>query len=273
MSEFTILGGTGLIGKALIKRLDSQGHKLFVPDRKLDAHLISSTLNGHVIYCIGLTADFRSRPWDTAEAHIEILKTLLKNGNFTSLTYLSSTRVYSGSNSGKEDSYLMVRPQDADQIYNISKLMGESLCHAAHQISKPVRIVRISNVIGGELASENFIDTLFQEALSKKIIHLNSNPKNSKDYIALCDVTRMLEIITLSGRESCYNLASGLQISHELIAKVISKYTNSRIIYSKKEPITHFPKTNIDKLVNEFQFSPISPIEYLEKLLKNLLAQ
>ncbi len=49
---------------------------------------------GHAFYCIGLTADFRSRPFETIEAHCGLLKEVLSGSRFSSFVYLSSTRVY-----------------------------------------------------------------------------------------------------------------------------------------------------------------------------------
>jgi len=50
---------------------------------------------GHIIYCIGITADFRRRPHDTITAHVTKLQEVLTRTSFESLVYLSSTRVYS----------------------------------------------------------------------------------------------------------------------------------------------------------------------------------
>jgi hypothetical protein len=79
---------------------------------------------GHVIYCIGLTADFRSRTFDTVEAHVCTLLDVLRRGEFESIVYLSSTRLYAGSDSTSEETSIRISPFD---VYNTSKLAGESL--------------------------------------------------------------------------------------------------------------------------------------------------
>lgn len=219
------------------------------------------------MYCIGLTADFRNRPWDTVDAHVGILRHLLAKGHFASLTYLSSTRVYLGSNAGHEDAPLTVRPEAPDQLYNLSKLMGESLCHAAHRPEKPVRVVRLSNVVGGDLNSDNFIYALLREALATGTIQLNSSLDSAKDYIALPDVTRMLEHIASHGQARCYNLASGQQTRHGEIVQAIATLTGARVSVAADAPRMDFPAIDIRRLREEFGFAPQPPLDGLAALL------
>ena len=237
--------------------------------RQLPPAELSASLRGHVVYCIGLTADFRSRPWDTVDAHVGVLRHLLAEGRFASLTYLSSTRVYLGGNAGHEDAPLTVRPEAPDQLYNLSKLMGESLCHAAHRPEKPVRVVRLSNVVGGDLNSDNFIYALLREALATGAIQLNSSLDSAKDYIALADVTRMLEQIASHGQARCYNLASGQQLSHRDIVKFIARITKAYVILSKEAQETRFPPIDINRLKKEFNFTPTPPLDTLHTLLSH----
>lgn len=220
-----------------------------------------------MVYCIGLTADFRSRPWDTVDAHVGILRNLLAKGQFASLTYLSSTRVYLGGNAGHEDAPLTVRPEAPDQLYNLSKLMGESLCHAAHRPEKPVRVVRLSNVVGGDLNSDNFIYALLREALATGAIQLNSSLDSAKDYIALADVTRMLEQIASHGQARCYNLASGQQTRHGEIVQAIAALTGARVSVAADAPRMDFPAIDIRRLREEFGFAPQPPLDGLAALL------
>ena len=264
---FTVLGAHGFVGQALSQWLRARGHEVHTPARQLPPAELSASLHGHVVYCIGLTADFRSRPWDTVDAHVGVLRHLLAEGRFASLTYLSSTRVYLGGNAGHEDAPLTVRPEAPDQLYNLSKLMGESLCHAAHRPEKPVRVVRLSNVVGGDLTSDNFIYALLREALATGAIQLNSSLNSAKDYIALADVTRMLEHIASHGRARCYNLASGQQTRHGEIVQAIAALTGARISVTPDAPRMDFPAIDIRRLREEFGFAPQPPLDGLAALL------
>src|SRR6476659_903845 len=93
MSRFTVLGAGGLIGSRLATSLARAGHEVFAPPRD---HELNGEPLGHVIYAIGVTADFRTRPFDTVAAHVCQLQKVLSEGHFDSLLYLSSTRVYQG---------------------------------------------------------------------------------------------------------------------------------------------------------------------------------
>lgn len=264
---FTVLGAQGFVGQALSQWLRARGHEVHTPARQLSAAELSASLRGHVVYCIGLTADFRSRPWDTVDAHVGVLRQLLAEGDFASLTYLSSTRVYLGCDVGREDAALTVRPEDPDQLYNLSKLMGESLCHAAHRPERPVRVVRLSNVIGGDVASDNFVYALLREALATGVVRLNTSLDSAKDYVALADVTRMLELIASCGQAHCYNLASGQQTTNGELVDAIARLTGATFSVSDNAPHTHFPRVDICRLRREFGFEPMSPIDYFEEIV------
>lgn len=267
---FTVLGAQGFVGQALTLWLRERGHEVHTPARQLSPADLAAGLRGHVVYCIGLTADFRSRPWDTVDAHVGVLRHLLAEGSFSSLTYLSSTRVYLGCDAGHEDAALIVQPEVPDQLYNLSKLMGEALCHAGHSSERPVRVVRLSNVLGGDLASDNFIYALLREAIATGAVQLNSSLDSVKDYIALADVTRMLERIAVSGQARCYNLASGRQTSNDEIVEAITNLTGAKILVSNNAQRSSFPKIDINQLKREFNFSPSPPLGGLADIFKTI---
>src|SRR5690348_16597612 len=92
---FTILGAGGFVGAALTAWLESEDHLVHPISRaSLPALLATRRPTGHVIDCVGLTGDFRSRPLDTAEAHVGIVARCLAELEFESFLLLSSTRVY-----------------------------------------------------------------------------------------------------------------------------------------------------------------------------------
>ena len=58
-----------------------------------------------------MTSDFRYKSYETIDAHVNILIDVLKRKNIINFTYLSSTRVYSSSESTDEDSlYVLIAP-------------------------------------------------------------------------------------------------------------------------------------------------------------------
>lgn len=259
MNHFTVLGATGTIGAALTLHLRMQGHQVDAPGRE-DARLFTRDL-GHALYCIGVTADFRTRPLETVEAHVCLLRKLLAGAQFESLTYLSSTRVFGGGTGDavNEDTPLSVNSNDPSDLYNLSKLMGESLC--LHGGRAKVRAVRLSNVVGGnEAGSQNFIPALVVEA-RKGAITLRSDPDSAKDYIAIEDVVEMLPRIALQGRHRLYTLASGTQISHRHWVEAIAARFGARVTYTPGAPRFAFPPLSIARMTEEFGFAPRPPLE------------
>ena len=263
---FTVLGASGYVGSHLVAYLRSCGHEVWAPV-KGDAAIFSRPL-GHVFYCIGLTADFRTRPFDTVEAHISFLADVLQRAKFDSLLYLSSTRVYMGATSTHEDAALVVQPGNSSYLYNLSKLTGESLCHA---IGKPgVRVVRLSNVIGSDMdpMSGNFIASLLSEA-QKGHIFLRSNLESAKDYIHIDDVVKGLLLIALKGKFNTYNLASGENIKHKDWMGWVQKNINCNFSVELNSPLHLFSKIEIARLREELNFSASNVIKHNKISIKN----
>lgn len=260
---FTILGASGYIGGSIAARLRQDGVEVFTPE-KGDPEIFFRDL-GHVIYAIGLTADFRSRPYDTARAHVSVLADVLEKCRFDTLTYLSSTRVYGGADSSAAGTSFSVDPCDPSDLYNLTKLTGESLC--LNGKASQVKVVRLSNVVGvGEGRSENFIDSLIEEAKSGKLV-LRSAPESSKDYIHIDDVVEMLTRIAVYGQARIYNLASGKNVSHREWTDKIESLLPCEIEYQPDAPLHTFPEMDVSQLVSEFGFSPRPVLSILPELI------
>jgi len=253
MTQWTVLGGRGYVGSHLVDHLRAQGAEVWVPDRE-DTALWGRAL-GHVLYCIGLTGDFRQRPFDTMEAHVGVLSRVLQHAQFESLTYLSSTRVYMGSSRTDEDAPLRVQPDDPSHLYNLSKLSGEALCHASGRPG--VRVVRLSNVVGPgmDTASGNFVASLIAEARRGQIV-LKSLPESAKDYIDIRDVAAMLPEIALNGSQRVYNLASGVQTQHLHWAQALCAHFGCSWTSSKDAHLQSFASIDNNRLAREFGFVP-----------------
>lgn len=261
----TVLGGGGFIGRSLVRHLEAEGCKVWVPER--DDRTVFEKPLGHVFYCIGLTADFRSRPFDTVRAHVSLLSEILQKEAFDSLLYLSSTRVYGRSENTSEEGALPVLPADPSDLYNISKLMGESLCLSSAK--NGVRIVRLSNVVGSAMGLDNLVGHLFQEARAGKI-RLRTHPASVKDYIFIDDAVRMLGRIGLGGRERIYNVASGEQMEHRQWLTALSGFTGCIVEVDQNAPLQSFPAINVERMKREFGFKPTPISEVVQLLLMNL---
>ena len=249
MTGFTVLGASGYIGSRLVAYLRGQGHSVRAPARG-DAEVFSQPL-GHVLYCVGLTADFRTRPFDTIEAHVGLLADVLRRAQFDSLLYLSSTRVYMGAARTDEDAPLSVVPGDPSYLYNLSKLTGESLCHASGRSG--VRVARLSNVVGPgmDAHSGNLVADLVRQAQQGAML-LRSHLDSAKDYIHVDDVVHWLPRIALSGRSVTYNIASGKQTTHGQWLQWLGDRYGSSFEVQEGAPLQRFAPISVARLHEDF---------------------
>lgn len=264
--KFTVLGASGFIGSHLVRYLECCGHQYRAPSR--DEQLGRGSL-GHVIYCIGLTADFRERPLATVEAHVCVLRSILSNARFESLTYLSSTRVYQGASGTKETADLKVNPNESSDLYNLSKLMGESLClHSRH---RPVRAVRLSNVVGVRTDNDTFIDQLLDEGARTGHICLRSSLDSGKDYIYIDDVVRAVTDIAASGAQGVINVASGETVTNRHIITTLSSRLNYSFEVCEATTAIPTPAVDIARLQSEFGIFPRQFDDYFPIFIDNYL--
>jgi len=263
--RFTVLGASGFIGSALVSYLEQEGHEVLTPERGASPDLWGDL--GHLVYCIGLTADFRTRPFDTLRAHVCVLAEWLEKGAFRSFLYLSSTRVYQGLERGWEGARLRVDPENPSDLYNISKLAGEGLCL---DCGRPgTRVARLANVVGEDWDSSNFLTDLLKEARKGKITLL-SHPDSAKDYILLDDVVPLLARIAQEGKRRIYNVASGRNLSHRTLIRALQALTGCEVSLDTRAPLQSFPPIDVHRIRDEFGFRPDDVLGRLPVLLARL---
>ncbi len=263
MSLITILGASGFVGSHLAAALSVRNIEHLAVKR--EDPLPRRNL-GDVLYCIGLTADFRSKPFETVDAHVCTLREVLQDHEFDSLTYLSSARVYANqSTTAIETNLLSVNPAEADDLYNISKLMGESL---TLNCDKHTRVVRPSNVYGSDFDSDNFLSTIIRDALTSGKVTFHSAPDSAKDYVSIDDVVDLLIAIATAGKERLYNLASGKNVTNAELAAALRDETGCTIEFAPDVRSFAFPLINIERIRSEFDFKP----RLLSDDLSNLIA-
>lgn len=274
MAKFTVIGASGFVGRHLAERLRSSGHDVAAPQRGEAC----AREPGHVVYCVGVTADFRSRPYDTVTAHISYLADVLGRVRPLSFLYLSSTRVYGHSQTSEETTRLALSPSDPDDLYNATKIAGEALCLA--QPNDAVRVARLSNVYGpamdaGTRPRDDFLAAVIREAMSGKIV-LRTALDSEKDYIAVEDVVRAIERIALYGRHRLYNVASGRNITHRAIAERLATLTGCKIAVQPEAPKVAYPPIDTLRIASEFRdgdrWSPAGLLERLPELIAALRA-
>lgn len=243
----TVLGASGFIGSHLAQELRAQGVEVATPG--IDHDLRGEDL-GAGFYCIGVTADFRSRPFDTVESHVSKFARVLEETSFESLVYLSSTRIYgTGHEPGHEDDGIIIRPWTIDHLYNLSKLLAESLANAS---GKPVKAVRLSNVYGADLGSQNFLSSILSDAARGRKITLHTSMDSSKDYINVNAATARIARIGFEGDRSLYNVASGTNVTNRELADCIRTHTDVEIETAPDSPMVAMAPVDITRVVDEF---------------------
>jgi nucleoside-diphosphate-sugar epimerase len=261
MARFSVFGAKGFIGRALTAHLRHAGHEVLalgradVPPKKL----------GHVIYAIGLTADFRSRPFDTAHAHVGDLAKVMEQGGADSFLYLSSTRVYQGSECTYETTALRAEPLKPDHLYNLTKLAGEALVLNCGQDF--ARVARLSNILGPkENERDTFIGALVRDA-RQGTISLNSHPQSAKDYLWIDDAVQIIEMIALDGQQTIYNVASGTQTTHRHWVEAIAAMTGAQATFAEDAGYAGFPAIDTARIFGEFRHKPCDPGAKLAAIL------
>lgn len=260
----TVLGGTGFIGGNFQRQALALGYDCSAPG-KGDPGIFQRDL-GHVLYSIGLTADFRTRPLETVEAHVCLLRKLIEIGNFTSLTYISSTRLYAGAPSTAESATLRVNPNESGDLYNISKLMGESLC--LHCGRGGFKVARLSNIVGLRSDPDIFIDQLLEEGCRNGHVALRTSLESQKDYLYIDDAVKLLLNITLSEERGIFNVASGEGISNREIVRYLEREMGFKVSVAPDAARWDFTAIDVARVRSLFDFSPQPFSLYFPKFLQ-----
>jgi len=247
--NFTILGGTGFIGRHFADYLIQQNLDVLIAPR--DVKSLAGQFLGHVLYAVGLTGGHtRIRPDDAIEAHVGLLSWVLQNTNYESFTYLSSTRVYASMPPDapvSETTPLTIIP-NAESFFDLSKLLAESICH---RINLPcVRIARLSNVYGQGQSDMTFLGAVIKEVHQTGSVLIHDSPESVKDYVSIDDVNKMLMHIMLHGRYRLYNVASGTNIRCGDIAHWVLQ-AGYDVNFSGINPTRLFPPINVERLRSE----------------------
>lgn len=268
--KFTIFGGNGFVGSALAKKLRINAADVWCPTREdIAGGAILSKPLGNVVYTIGRTADFRWRLSETIDAHVSLLDHLINSTQWTSWLYLSSTRVYGHSSkrqAASETDLLEVFPS-SEGIYEISKLLGESLCLARPEPT--CRVARLSNIFGPKMHQSTFLASVLREARTSRLIKIKEQPESCKDYISINDAAHYLIKISQFGEHRIYNVASGVNISHEKIAEEISRTLGKKFYFDPRGPLREMPKIDVGRMHREFGKSEIAVEDKLKRFFAN----
>ncbi|PMH74644.1 NAD-dependent epimerase/dehydratase family protein [Vibrio cyclitrophicus] len=261
---YTIIGGQGFIGSTLVSYLKDKGANVYVP-KKNDNSIYQNKL-GTVIYCAG-NGDCINTPHKVLEANVLLLSKILQDSDFDKLIYLSSTRVYMGSDAAHESSSLTVFNNDDRRLFNITKLVAEELCLKSN---RKTIIIRPSNVYGVALNSPLFLPSITRDAIKHGKITMYISPDYSKDYVSVDDVVRTIHDLANKKHLSkkIYNVASGENTSAYKIAQTLVEATGCQVEWVNTVTDEMFPTTDISSLKSDIDYNPRNVINDISEMVK-----
>lgn len=270
LKQATIIGGRGFIGSAIAKYLEANGWECWIPEKD-DPELFIKEL-GYVFYCAGLTADYLNRSHDVIDAHVSCLNKILHFSKYSSLVYLSSTRLYDSLSvaEANEDIDLCFNSANPRHIYDLSKALGEAMCFVGGK--GKAKIARLSCVYCDHGDSNGFLSDLLRKIIDRRadqlVITVNSSPYFVRDYVSLDDVISALVLIVTSGTKTIYNVASGENILNREIFDFLGDFYKIKILPLKNEIPTISPAISISRMKEEFNWQPANLFNKLNSVLE-----
>lgn len=269
LKKATVFGARGFVGRHLSEHLAQSGY-LVRPIVRGDNSWRGDDL-GRIFYTIGLTADFRARPFDTIDAHVSVLTDILTNSRFESFVYCSSTRVYAGSASTDENELLQVASHNPDHLYNISKLMGEAAVLGSGLSG--ARVARLSNVFGPGDQSENFLMSVLRAAVRAGHVTLRTSLTSAKDYVSIDDVVSALEVLSGPKAEPITNVACGVNTSHLELLEALATATGATFDVAPDAPTITFPEISTNRIRSILPWKPRALTDAIPSLVQEELVK
>lgn len=257
----TVLGASGFIGRHLTAELERRGTAFRAPARgeRLDGGEL-----GDLVYCAGVTAEFRTRPLDTVAAHVGDLERILRGAEVESVVYLSTTLFYRGDGVATESHPIQLDPADPDQLYDVTKAAGEALVAAS---GVPALVLRLANVYGVDPGSENFLPSIIGDAIAGGEVTLRSSLDSARSYVAVSDVVTALLALMDARARGVYNVAAPGRVSHREIARPLAELTGCSIQVAPGAPTVTAPEIGIAKLRAAVDYRPESLLDALPRLV------
>jgi nucleoside-diphosphate-sugar epimerase len=118
--------------------------------------------------------------------------------------------------------------------------------------------VRVSNVLGQDFGSGNFIFSLIDDALKTGRMVLQTALESEKNYVHIDDVVDMIYRISQEGTQPVYNLAGGQNLTNAAVIEEIRAVIPANVEVMGSARTIRFAPIDISLAVREFGFSPRS---------------
>lgn len=258
----TVIGAGGFIGRHVVAELERQArpHRTLGREERTEGRSL-----GDVVYCAGVTSDFRSRPLDTVAAHVCGLESLLRGADVRSLVYLSTTRVYRSPDAGTEESPLRLSPADPSHLYDLSKALGEALALSSRV---PALALRVANVFGVDPGSQAFLASILHDAVAHGRVRLQTALESTRNYVGVDDVVTALLALLDDDARGIYNVAGERNVSHREITERLASLTDCSVEVVPGAPVETAPEISLARIRERVEFAPEPVLDALPRLVR-----
>lgn len=262
--KFTVIGAGGFIGNELYNFLKAKSCEVNKVLR--NEVLPKNSCLGVVVYCAGY-GDCKNDPSNVIDANLNFLKEITNNYSYKRLIYISSTRVYLGSDVSNEFSDLKILNSDNRKLFNLSKLSAEEICLKS---SKDNVILRLSNVYGKAIKSPLFLPSIIRDSIKNGKVDMYVTPDYEKDYVFIGDVLDF--IYNISNKDelvsSIYNVASGFNTKASDIAQLIESRTGALIRWHAVDSEDVFPLIDLKTIEKETSWKPRNVLDDVSEMIQ-----
>tara|TARA_Y100001938_G_scaffold148924_1_gene234118 strand:+ start:1726 stop:2727 length:1002 start_codon:yes stop_codon:yes gene_type:complete len=259
--NIVITGAAGGIGSTLARKLNKSGHKLYLIDNLRNGYKENLYENGkilgewenisiendlselwkdvefdHVIHLAAVTAlpDCESNPEEALSINVNGTLNLLnfaKSRGISSFIFASTSAIYENNDSPVLDESLVTHPT---LMYSLTKQMAEGLCDAYRENYKMnITALRFFNVFGPRQdihrTSPPLLNYLVREFSNKRKPILHSDGNQSRDYVHVDDVIKMVELCMERKPNDTFNVCTGVTVSVKEITETVKNALESDI--------------------------------------------
>jgi UDP-glucose 4-epimerase len=254
-----VTGGAGFIGIHVIEELQRRGHTAFVFDnlsfarRSLVPVPESQFMQGDIRDAAAVTAAFskfapdvvihlaaihfipycNAHPYEAADVNIRgtmnVLDAAAARPGLTHVLFASTAAVYPVS----DDPLTETSPTGPLDIYGLTKLTGERLCHEFFlHGATPTTVVRFFNAFGTKETNPHLIPEIHKQVLggARRLALGNLAPK--RDFIHTTDMAKALTgLVEAGGRGyDTFNLGSGSEYSVTDVVEAFSRAIGEELV-------------------------------------------
>lgn len=254
-----ILGGSGFIGKSVIKRIKKENfsYKLLIHKNMIECDscfygnitnkktLEKNIEDGDII--INLIGQENKNMFDeNIKGSYNILNSVIKKKNIK-IIFISSILVYGQSIKNKSSEKDVPMPTSD---YGVIKLLTENIYQTYNKLfNVDITILRFSNIYGVKKESGIIVKCL-QAIKNQKPIIINQNGEQTRDFLHVDDAVEAIMLVIkkqISGFE-IFNISSseGTQIKN--IVKLVEKYSKKNVpkkIVNNKSSTEHIVGNNL----------------------------